>query len=181
MTVVVIGKPCECCGATVSSRQSIGFADAISKFKLDTDEFPVLVRALKDVVEAKNPKIEWLLGGSAIDYNYCQIIRTPFGASNAEMATTKYGQDPLDWAKDALIEHLRSVEEVLIYGKPTVEGYRRTCGGVLHYLGRLPKPEDVVRLRPLRDLALLQNVQAPDYDGVKHEWISEISLQAYRG
>jgi hypothetical protein len=36
---------------------------------------------------------------------------------------------------------------------------------------------DQVKLRPLRDTQLKENVQAPDYDGFKDEYISEIGLQ----
>lgn len=36
---------------------------------------------------------------------------------------------------------------------------------------------DAVKYRPLRDTRLKQNVQAPDYDGVKHEYITEASFQ----
>jgi len=36
---------------------------------------------------------------------------------------------------------------------------------------------DAFKYRPLRDTKLKQNVQAPDYDGVKHEYISESSFQ----
>lgn len=36
---------------------------------------------------------------------------------------------------------------------------------------------DAVKYRPLRDTKLKMNVQAPDYDGVKHEYITEASFQ----
>lgn len=36
---------------------------------------------------------------------------------------------------------------------------------------------DAVKYRPLRDTKLRENVQAPDYDGRKHEYITECSLQ----
>lgn len=36
---------------------------------------------------------------------------------------------------------------------------------------------DAVKYRPLRDTKLKENVQAPDYDGEKHEYISEVSFQ----
>jgi len=36
---------------------------------------------------------------------------------------------------------------------------------------------EALKLRPLRDTRLRQDVQAPDYDGFKDEYISEISLQ----
>ena len=34
-----------------------------------------------------------------------------------------------------------------------------------------------VKMRPLRDTRLKENVQAPDYDGLKDEYITEVSLQ----
>ena len=36
---------------------------------------------------------------------------------------------------------------------------------------------DAIKMRPLRDTRLKQNVQAPDYDGFKDEYITEVSLQ----
>ena len=36
---------------------------------------------------------------------------------------------------------------------------------------------DAIKYRPLRDTKLKENVQAPDYDGFKDEYISEVSLQ----
>ena len=36
---------------------------------------------------------------------------------------------------------------------------------------------DAFKYRPLRDTKLKMNVQAPDYDGVKHEYITEASFQ----
>jgi hypothetical protein len=36
---------------------------------------------------------------------------------------------------------------------------------------------DAVKYRPLRDTKLKMNVQAPDYDGVKHEYITEASFE----
>ena len=36
---------------------------------------------------------------------------------------------------------------------------------------------DAIKYRPLRDTKLKMNVQAPDYDGVKHEYITEASFQ----
>ena len=36
---------------------------------------------------------------------------------------------------------------------------------------------DAVKKRPLRDTRLKENVQAPDYDGFKDEYITEVSLQ----
>ena len=36
---------------------------------------------------------------------------------------------------------------------------------------------DAFKYRPLRDTKLKMNVQSPDYDGVKHEYISEASFQ----
>jgi len=36
---------------------------------------------------------------------------------------------------------------------------------------------DAVKMRPLRDTRLKENVQAPDYDGFKDEYITEVSLQ----
>jgi hypothetical protein len=36
---------------------------------------------------------------------------------------------------------------------------------------------DAVKLRPLRDTRLRPNVQAPDYDGFKDEYLTEVSLE----
>lgn len=36
---------------------------------------------------------------------------------------------------------------------------------------------DAIKLRPLRDTRLRMNVHAPDYDGFKDEYLSEVSLQ----
>ena len=36
---------------------------------------------------------------------------------------------------------------------------------------------DAFKYRPLRDTMFKQNVQAPDYDGVKHEYITEASFE----
>jgi hypothetical protein len=36
---------------------------------------------------------------------------------------------------------------------------------------------DAIKMRPLRETRLYENVQAPDYDGEKHEYRTEVSLQ----
>jgi len=202
--------------------------------------------------------------------NYCEIVRTPFGVTETEKATTHYGGDEEDRLKNKFgREHARSIEQIAFFGvrdlkntnqrmagglqefiatnttnaggtlaesawqtflktgfrygserkvafcSPTaigaIEGYARSnikvndnrgadygiemktyysgqgiVDIVLHrdwndsatYGGYVFLVDlDAIKYRPLRDTKLKENVQAPDYDGRKHEYITEASLQ----
>jgi hypothetical protein len=102
-----------------------------------------------------------------------------------------YAASPRD---KKMIEHLRDVERSLEFGAARkvvtyemrqdedgdwyiYENVLQFCGGYRHFLGRDLADNDTIRLRPLRDLVLLKNRQAPDFDGYAEEWLSEFSLE----
>lgn len=51
-------------------------------------------------------------------YNYCQIIRTPFGVTNTEDATETYaGKDMNEERANSLIEHKKDLEYAFLFGE----------------------------------------------------------------
>ncbi len=152
---------------------------------------PVLIRRALPANPAYNIKVEWLHRGKKHE-NYTQIVRTPFSASNAQMASTFAREEGRDrWSqitRQALKSHLKAVEEILEHSKGSNgviqrNGYEmsiHTLSGSRQLLGRLPRRSDTFVLRPLRDLALLTNRQANDADMRTDEWLSEITLEAHR-
>lgn len=204
--------------------------------------------------------------------NYCEIVRTPFGLTETEKATTHYGGDEEDRLSSKFgREHARSIEQVAFFGVRDIQSTnQRFCGGLKEFIatnvtnagGALTESSwqsflktgfrygserkvafcsptvvgalegyarsniktsgsedhatnygitmktyvsgqgtvdivlhrdwndsatyggycflvdmDAVKYRPLRDTKLRQNVQAPDYDGRKSEYITEASVQ----
>jgi hypothetical protein len=52
-----------------------------------------------------------------LGYNYTQIVRHPFGFTNTNVAVERYGgQEPMAEAKQKLIEHKRSLEQLAFWG-----------------------------------------------------------------
>lgn len=73
-------------------------------------------------------------------YNYCQIIRNPFGATVTEMNTKQFaGQTFNRDEQKKLVEQKRDIEQAIIFGergKTTGSGGQplRFCGGILEFL-----------------------------------------------
>ncbi len=167
----------------------IGFKNAILGYQ---HVYPTLARAIENMSPAISTKIEWFVlsrrGGNFMgetEFNYTQIIRTPFSQTSTELASKLYSKGDR-FAKlrlERLHQHLADVEHTLRYGKRS-EGYSghfsdgtlirsplRTCGGLCEFKPGKPK------LRVLRDLVLLQNRQPMDADLYSEEFLSEFSLQ----
>lgn len=203
--------------------------------------------------------------------NYCQIVRTPFGLTATEQATTHYsGPERARLQRYHAIEHARDKEEMFFFGARDITGSQRLCGGIKEFLstnvtndtGGTTEAEwqtflktgfrfgsqnkvafcspgaisvlegyarsniktastsdhgdvygikmsqyvsgqgtvdlvlhrnwndsavfggyiflvdmDAIKIRPLRESQLYENVQAPDYDGFKDEYKGEYSLE----
>jgi hypothetical protein len=83
--------------------------------------------------EIKTPKLDNA-------YNYEEIVRTPFGLTGTEAATTLYGgPDRARLKAEAAIEHLRTWEQIALVGARsenlTVSGKpKRTAGGLTEYV-----------------------------------------------
>lgn len=144
---------------------------------VDSEKYPVLVRALENVVPANGTKIE--ADGFV---NWQQIFRQPF-------AYKIDGSDLGEKAEQALEKLLGSIENTFVYGDPSFTmTSRRTgwvslmlgmCGGVRYYLGRNLEPDDEIEMRPLRTPALYLHRGAADlFNDYIHEgeWICETSL-----
>jgi hypothetical protein len=73
-------------------------------------------------------------------WNYTQIIRTPLGASNTELATATYGGNDLALqVKMRGIEHARAISLAAYFGKRGIDltnfpDPRRTMGGVAEFI-----------------------------------------------
>lgn len=202
--------------------------------------------------------------------NYCEIVRTPFGVTETEKATTHYGGDELARLQNKFgREHARAIEQAAFFGVRDIKNTNeRLAGGLQEFIatnatnagGALTEATwqtwlksgfrygserkiafcsptvigavegfarsnlkvndnrgadygiqmktyysgqgvvdivmhrdwndsavyggyaflvdmDAVKFRPLRDTKLKENVQAPDYDGRKDEYITEASFQ----
>ncbi len=202
--------------------------------------------------------------------NYCEIVRSPFGVTATEKATTHYGGDEEARLKNKFgREHARALEQIAFFGLRDLKNTnQRMAGGILEFIstnstgagGTLTESTwqtflksgfrygserkiafcsptavaaiegfaranlkvndnnaetygvqmktyvsgqgvvdlvmhrdwndsstyggyvilvdlDAFRYRPLRETKLRMNVQAPDYDGVKHEYLTECSFE----
>jgi hypothetical protein len=178
----------------------IGFANAIMGYE---HLYPTLAKAVENMSPAKSTIVIWDDQGNDVEwwkhrprpyepydagvyvdrlirkskgkYNYQQIIRTPFGMTNTEMSSTRYGPvSPIvQLRRSALHQHLGDVENTLRFGKRSRKVARpwSSCGGVECFgAGRLA-------LRPIRDLVLITNRQANDEDHYTEEFLSEFTLQ----
>ena len=72
-------------------------------------------------------------------YNYCQIIRDPFGYTNTEMATDSFaGKDYVDEQAKQLIEHKKHIEYSLLFGQryedTTGTHPQRTTRGIYNWI-----------------------------------------------
>ena len=75
-------------------------------------------------------------------YNYCQIIRHPFGYSKTAMATDQYGgKDPDTEKSKQLIEHKKDIELAMLLGEKSevTSGTHpeRTMGGIEEFITTL--------------------------------------------
>lgn len=172
--------------------EEVGLASAVDG---NEKKFPLLTRSLQNVTPAYSVKVEWLArtnGNLATWFNWTQIIRTPFGVTNAGLATESYGGSLWEKTKDEMLQrHLGSIEESIRDGRlfrqityhfdeETGEWYpieTRGMGGVKFFLRRDPVEKDYIGLRLLRDCVFLDQRQAPDMDCRNAEFLSEISLQ----
>lgn len=149
------------------------------------DEFPVLVRALRETEPARSFKIEWLQDDVrrsrvVVKSNYTQIVRKRHFLGD-------------DMKEGALTEFLTAVEDILVNGKPSytyaLGGYPRSdCGGYRHYLRRKHlRDTDTLKLCVLRaprwrtwSHKLGEDGEWIPVDPVG-EWLAEFSLLVTRG
>ena len=69
------------------------------------------------------------------DYNYCQIIRTPFGVSTTEMGMQHYGCPERDrLTKHFGIEHAKNLERNFWFGLRSINSVTRTAAGAQSYI-----------------------------------------------
>lgn len=68
--------------------------------------------------------------------NYCQIVRTPFGVTGTEQATTHYsGPERARLQRYHAIEHARDKEEMFFFGARDIQAStQRLCGGIKEFL-----------------------------------------------
>lgn len=169
-----------------SSYRPAGFVEAIKGYE---SRFPTLNLALRNAKPMTRTHVKWVQKTGAARINNAQILRQPWGMSHTFMATSPDEMMKRETLKKRL-EILQSVENVLLWGEPDGNEYyshdedgiftyrRLMAGGAMHYLGRKPTKRDRFELHVLRDLTLLTNRQANDWDGRMDEFICEISLVA---
>lgn len=65
--------------------------------------------------------------------NYCQIVRTPFGVTGTEQATTHYGGDERKRLQAKFgVEHARTIEQIFWLGARDLKNTnQRFCGGII--------------------------------------------------
>ena len=69
------------------------------------------------------------------DFNYDQIIRTPFGVSTTEMGMEHYGGPERDrLSKHFGIEHSRALEQTFFFGLRSISSTTRTAGGLQSFI-----------------------------------------------
>lgn len=230
------------------------------------DELYLVANANTEGASLREIKFPQLVNAS----NYCEIVRSPFGLTQTEQATTHYGGDEENRQKSYFgREQARALEQIAFFGLRDLKATNeRLSGGILEFIstnstgagGTLTEATwqtflrsgfrygsqrkiafcspivitavegfaranlkvndnraetygvamktyvagngtvdivlhrdwfdsatyggyaflvdlDAFKYRPLRDTKLKQNVQAPDYDGVKHEYITEASFE----
>jgi len=68
-------------------------------------------------------------------FNYDQIIRTPFGVSTTEQAMTHYaGDERARLGRSFGIEHARAIEQTHFFGIRSISSVTRTAGGLQYYI-----------------------------------------------
>lgn len=111
---------------SIASTSSSGSADGIVRLSNAAAEGATLGQ-LKQTKKTAN-------------YNYAQIIRTPFGMTNTLIASKLYGQsDVMGYeANKKLIEHKRELENMFWMGRRSLDtagaAPRAYCGGIQDYL-----------------------------------------------
>lgn len=142
------------------------------RYRVAVARYPLLARALENARPTLRPKIEWLYddpetGETKHDFNYVQFFRYARSVSGDAMA-----------GADELFEQLcADVENVLWNGRRSYTPARRTCGGARELLGRNPRPEDWIALRPLAGPASWVTAVGNE---VIVELVAELSLEAIR-
>jgi hypothetical protein len=69
------------------------------------------------------------------NFNYDEIVRTPFGVTTTEMGTQHYGgEERARLTKKFGIEHARSIENIAFFGLRSINGTTRTAAGILSYI-----------------------------------------------
>lgn len=160
----------------------IGYRNAILGYE---HVYPTLARAIERMDAALSTKIEWLLPNpTRAEYNYTQILRTPFSITGTERALSYDGDANLRKLRlEQLHRHLADAEKTVRFGKRSIRysGHfsdgqlirtpLHTCGGICEFKAGRPS------LMVLRDLVLLQNRQMNDSDTYAEEFLSEFSLR----
>jgi hypothetical protein len=68
-------------------------------------------------------------------FNYDEIVRTPFGVTTTELGTNHYGGDERARLRKKFgIEHARQIENIAFFGLRSITGTTRTSGGLLSYI-----------------------------------------------
>jgi len=68
-------------------------------------------------------------------FNYDEIVRTPFGVTTTELGTNHYGGDERARLRKKFgIEHARQIENIAFFGIRNITGTTRTAGGLLQYI-----------------------------------------------
>jgi hypothetical protein len=68
-------------------------------------------------------------------FNYDEIVRTPFGVTTTELGTLHYGGDErARLSKKFGMEHARAIEQMAFFGLRSISGTTRTAGGLLSYI-----------------------------------------------
>ena len=68
-------------------------------------------------------------------FNYDEIVRTPFGVTTTELGTLHYGGDErARLSKKFGMEHARAIEQMAFFGLRSISGTTRTAGGLLSFI-----------------------------------------------
>lgn len=80
-------------------------------------------------------------------FNYDEIIRTPFGVTTTELGTLHYGGDErARLSKKFGIEHARAIEQMAFFGLRGINGTTRTAGGLLSYIATNVTPHSATTM-----------------------------------
>lgn len=163
----------------------IGYKQAVTGYEY---VYPTLYAATRNMEQATNIKIEWDRDGRHYK-NYLQIFRNPYSVSQTELSSRQYGGDSLlrRVRLESFHQHLADVEKALVngvgdlYDEFSIGHFRySTLTGTkeLFRYGRIPRK---ISLYCLRDLCLIPDRQANDFDGYTEEFLGEITLKVENG